>query len=87
VVTGGASGIGLATVRRFAAEGAHVVIADVDPVSGAAAADAVGGTFVQTDVTVEEQVAELFAATVRTYGGLDIAFHNAGISPPTTTPS
>ncbi len=86
MVTGGASGIGLATVPRFAAEGAHVVIADVDPVSGTAA-DAVGGTFVQTDVTVEEQVAELFAATGRTYGGLDIAFHNAGISPPTTTPS
>jgi len=82
VITGGASGIGLATARRFAAEGAHVVVADVDPVSGGAAADAVGGTFVQTDVTAEEQVVELFAATVRSYGGLDIAFHNAGISPP-----
>ncbi len=82
VVTGGASGIGLATAVRFAAEGAHVVVADVDPISGGAAADAVGGTFVHTDVTSEEQVARLFDRAVQTYGGLDIAFNNAGISPP-----
>ncbi|MDP9461972.1 MAG: SDR family NAD(P)-dependent oxidoreductase, partial [Actinomycetota bacterium] len=51
VVTGGASGIGLATARRFAAEGAHVVVGDVDPASGKAAAEQVGGLFVQVDVT------------------------------------
>jgi NAD(P)-dependent dehydrogenase (short-subunit alcohol dehydrogenase family) len=82
VVTGGASGIGLATARRFAAEGAHVVVGDVDPTSGKAAADEVGGLFVQVDVTDPEQVAALFQAAVDTYGGLDIAFNNAGISPP-----
>ena len=82
VVTGGASGIGLATARRFAAEGSHVVVGDVDPTSGKAAADEVGGLFVQVDVTDPDQVAALFQAAVDTYGGLDIAFNNAGISPP-----
>lgn len=82
VVTGGGSGIGLATARRFASEGAKVVVADLDPASGKAAADEVGGLFVQVDVTDEEQVEALFRTTVDTYGKLDIAFNNAGISPP-----
>ncbi len=82
VVTGGASGIGLATARRFAAEGAHVVVGDVDPASGKAAAEQVGGLFVQVDVTSPEQVEALFSTAVDTLGGLDIAFNNAGISPP-----
>ncbi|TWP51813.1 3-oxoacyl-ACP reductase [Lentzea tibetensis] len=82
VVTGGGSGIGLASVRRLASEGAKVVVADVDPVAGKAAADEAGGLFVQVDVTDEEQVKALFQTTVDTYGKLDIAFNNAGISPP-----
>ncbi len=82
VITGAGSGIGLATARRFAAEGASVVCADMDPVSGAAAAQEVGGTFVQVDVTDEAQVEAMFARAVQAYGGLDIAFNNAGISPP-----
>jgi NAD(P)-dependent dehydrogenase (short-subunit alcohol dehydrogenase family) len=82
VVTGGASGIGLATARRFAAEGAHVVIGDIDPTTGKAAADEVGGLFVQVDVTSPEQVTALFDSAVDAFGGLDIAFNNAGISPP-----
>ncbi|MGZ4633397.1 MAG: 3-oxoacyl-ACP reductase [Actinomycetes bacterium] len=82
VVTGAGSGIGLATARRFAAEGAHVVCADMDATSGPAAAEAVGGTFVQVDVTDEAQVQAMFARAVAVYGGLDIAFNNAGISPP-----
>jgi NAD(P)-dependent dehydrogenase (short-subunit alcohol dehydrogenase family) len=82
VVTGGASGIGLATARRFAAEGAQVVIGDVDPTAGKAAADEVGGLFVPVDVTSLEQVDALFQTAVDTYGGLDVAFNNAGISPP-----
>lgn len=82
IVTGGGSGIGLATVRRFASEGARVVVADVDDDAGKAAADEVGGTFVRTDVTSESDVAAMVATAVDTYGRLDIAFNNAGISPP-----
>jgi NAD(P)-dependent dehydrogenase (short-subunit alcohol dehydrogenase family) len=82
VVTGAGSGIGLATVRRFAAEGASVVCADVDAVSGEAAAAEVGGTFIAVDVTSEDDVRSLFAKAVEVYGGLDIVFNNAGISPP-----
>ncbi|SDI45863.1 NAD(P)-dependent dehydrogenase, short-chain alcohol dehydrogenase family [Actinokineospora alba] len=82
VVTGGASGIGLASVRRLAAEGARVVVADIDPDTGKAAAEEVDGLFVRTDVTSESDVEALFATAVTTYGSLDIAFNNAGISPP-----
>src|SRR5689334_13462697 len=82
VVTGGASGIGLATVRRFAAEGAKVVIGDVDPAAGKTAADEVGGLFVATDVTDPVAVENLFQQAFDTYGSVDIAFNNAGISPP-----
>jgi NAD(P)-dependent dehydrogenase (short-subunit alcohol dehydrogenase family) len=81
VVTGGASGIGLATVRRFADEGARVVIADVDEAGKAIASD-IGGLFLRTDVTSEEDVRALFAFANESYGSVDIAFNNAGISPP-----
>jgi NAD(P)-dependent dehydrogenase (short-subunit alcohol dehydrogenase family) len=81
VVTGAGSGIGLATVRRLAADGARVVCADVDAVSGQAAAGEVDGLFVQVDVTDEAEVAALFDAAVDAYGGIDVSFHNAGISP------
>ncbi len=82
VITGGASGIGLATARRFAAEGAIVVIGDMNPESGEAAAAEVGGLFVQVNVTDEAEVNNLFDTAQATYGSLDIAFNNAGISPP-----
>jgi NAD(P)-dependent dehydrogenase (short-subunit alcohol dehydrogenase family) len=82
VVTGGASGIGLASVRRLAAEGAKVVIGDLDPAAGKAAADEVGGLFVPTDVTSEPEVENLFRQAFDTFGSVDIAFNNAGISPP-----
>jgi NAD(P)-dependent dehydrogenase (short-subunit alcohol dehydrogenase family) len=82
VVTGGCSGIGLATVRRFADEGAHVVIGDLDDASGPGIADEVGGTYVHADVTDAEQVTALFAAAKAAGGSVDIAFNNAGISPP-----
>ncbi|MGH3614504.1 MAG: 3-oxoacyl-ACP reductase [Pseudonocardia sp.] len=82
VVTGGASGIGLATVRRLAAEGAQVVVADVDPEAGAVAAAGVNGLFIRTDVTSEAEVQALFATAAETYGRVDVAFNNAGISPP-----
>src|SRR4051812_22081252 len=82
VITGGASGIGLATARRFAAEGATVVIGDFNAEAGEAAAAEVGGLFVAVDVTDEAQVNALFDTAAETYGSVDIAFNNAGISPP-----
>ncbi|WP_116051765.1 3-oxoacyl-ACP reductase [Amycolatopsis palatopharyngis] len=82
VITGGGSGIGLASARRLAEEGAKVVIADVDTEAGKAAAGEVGGEFVRTDVTSESEVEALFQAAVDTFGSVDVAFNNAGISPP-----
>ncbi len=82
VVTGGGSGIGLASARRLAAEGAKVVIGDLNPDAGKAAADEAGGLFVPCDVTSEADVENLFKAAFDAFGSVDIAFNNAGISPP-----
>jgi NAD(P)-dependent dehydrogenase (short-subunit alcohol dehydrogenase family) len=82
VITGGGSGIGLASVRRLAQEGAHIVVGDVDPEAGTAAAKEVDGLFVPVDVSKEDEVRALFQAAADTYGSVDIAFNNAGISPP-----
>ena len=86
VVTGGCSGIGLATVRRFVAEGARVVVGDLTDERGREIAEGLGGadvaTYVHVDVTSADQVEALFTAAVDTYGALDVAFNNAGISPP-----
>ena len=82
VITGGASGIGLATARRMAAEGAIIVIGDMNPESGEAAAAEVGGLFIKVNVTDEDEVNNLFDTAASTYGSVDIAFNNAGISPP-----
>lgn len=82
VITGGCSGIGLATARRFAAEGAHVVIGDVDEMAGGRVAAQLRGHFVACDVTDPEQVEDLFAVANNEYGSVDVAFNNAGISPP-----
>src|SRR4051812_40152265 len=82
VVTGAGSGIGLGPAPRLARAGAHVVCGDVDETAGKAAAEEVGGLFVQVDVTDAEQVEALFKAAHDTYGSVDVAFNNAGISPP-----
>ncbi|MEV0264076.1 3-oxoacyl-ACP reductase [Streptomyces sp. NPDC050617] len=82
VITGAGSGIGLATARRLASEGANVVVADIDEGAGKAAAEEVGGLFTKVDVTDPEQVEAVFRTAHATYGSVDVAFNNAGISPP-----
>ena len=82
VITGAASGIGLASARRLAAEGARVVIADLDDEAGKLAADELGGLFVRADVTSDDDVRRLYELADGQYGRIDIAFNNAGISPP-----
>ena len=82
VITGAGSGIGLASARRMAAEGATVVSVDIDKAAGQAAAEETGGVFVAADVAVEEDVRRLYDEVNREFGRIDIAFNNAGISPP-----
>ena len=82
VITGAASGLGLATAKRFASEGAHVVVVDMNEDAGVAAAKEVGGIFVKADVTNPEQVEHMYKVAFDTFGRIDIAFNNAGISPP-----
>ena len=82
VITGAASGLGLATAKRFASEGAHVVVVDMNEEAGVAAAKEVGGIFVKADVTNPEQVDHMYKVAFDTFGRIDIAFNNAGISPP-----
>lgn len=80
LVTGGAMGIGAAICARLAADGAHVIVADMDRPAGLAAAKAVGGAFVALDVTSEGLWAGL-EADLAASGGLDILVNNAGINP------
>ena len=82
VITGAGSGIGLASTRRLAAEGATVVAVDVDEAAGKRAAEEVGGLFVHADVTDSDAVREMYQQVVDAYGAVHIAFNNAGISPP-----
>jgi NAD(P)-dependent dehydrogenase (short-subunit alcohol dehydrogenase family) len=82
VVTGAGSGIGLASVRRLAAEGAKIVAVDIDEAAGKAAAAETGGVFIAADVASEDDVRQMFQEAAERFGSIDIAFHNAGISPP-----
>lgn len=82
VITGRASGIGLATAKRMRAEGATIVIGDIDPKTGEPIAEELGGTFVAVDVAEEAAVDNLFDTAAATHGSVDVAFNNAGISPP-----
>ncbi|WP_061296923.1 3-oxoacyl-ACP reductase [Herbidospora cretacea] len=81
VITGAAGGIGMATARRFAEEGARLVLADLDEEAGQRAAQEVGGIFVRADVADEDDVVRMFATAYDEFGSVDIAFNNAGISP------
>jgi NAD(P)-dependent dehydrogenase (short-subunit alcohol dehydrogenase family) len=82
VVTGAGSGLGLASARRMAAEGARIVAVDIDAESGELAAKETGGEFIAVDVADEDQVRELYDGVAQRYGRIDVAFNNAGISPP-----
>ncbi|MFZ9668913.1 MAG: SDR family oxidoreductase [Solirubrobacterales bacterium] len=79
VVTGGASGFGKGVAERLADEGAGVVLADVDADGGREVAEATGGVFVECDVSRPESSTELVEVAVEEYGGVDVAFLNAGI--------
>jgi NAD(P)-dependent dehydrogenase (short-subunit alcohol dehydrogenase family) len=81
IITGAASGIGRATAVRFAAEGAKVVVADLNEETGVEFAQQIGGTFVQVNVANEDSVKSMYERVIAVYGGIDILFNNAGISP------
>jgi len=82
VVTGGASGIGAAIATAFAAEGAHVVVADLDAARGEPMAAALGGRsrFARLDVTQEAQWRDVLDAAASDFGGIDVVVNNAGIT-------
>lgn len=84
VITGGAQGIGYAIAERFVAEGARVVLGDVDGISAEVAAEKLGGARtargLRCDVTAESDVDALLATAVDTFGSLDVMVNNAGIT-------
>jgi NAD(P)-dependent dehydrogenase (short-subunit alcohol dehydrogenase family) len=80
VVTGGASGIGLAIVRRFAAQGARVAVLDVDAAGAEQAASGTGGTAHACDVRDAAAVERALGVAAETMGGLDVLVNNAGAS-------
>ncbi|ABM36556.1 SDR family NAD(P)-dependent oxidoreductase [Polaromonas naphthalenivorans] len=79
IVTGGAQGIGEACIRRFAREGAQVVVADIDDARGAALAGELGGLYVHCDVGDKAQVDALVAQAMAAHGRIDVLVNNAGI--------
>ena len=79
VITGGGRGIGKATAKLFTNEGATVVIAEFDEVSGQSTANELGAHFIKTDISNEESVNELFNFVSSEFGQLDILVNNAGI--------
>jgi len=81
IVTGGAQGIGRAIVNKLAEEGATVVIGDIDAAKAEAAAAAVGGLAVTTDIAEPDQAANLVDTTVERYGKVDVLVNNAAIVP------
>lgn len=79
IVTGGASGIGEASARLFAAEGAAVVVADVQGVAGRRVADGIGGVFLELDVSDQTAWRDVMGQVEQRFGRLDVVFNNAGI--------
>jgi NAD(P)-dependent dehydrogenase (short-subunit alcohol dehydrogenase family) len=81
VVTGGGGGIGRETARRFAEEGARVCIADLADEPGQEMASEIDGIYVHADVTDPDDVQRMYSETAERFGGIDVLFNNAGISP------
>ncbi|QHS23756.1 glucose 1-dehydrogenase [Virgibacillus sp. MSP4-1] len=84
VITGGVSGIGAATARLFAAEGAKLVLVDMNEEKGAdfeqeLKSEGINATFIKADVTSEKEVHDIFTTAIDTYGKVDVLFNNAGI--------
>ena len=83
VITGGASGIGLATVETFLAKGSKVVLSDYDVATGEKEVERLKDKgeviFIKADVSKEEDVKSLFEQTVETFGSVDVVFNNAGV--------
>jgi NAD(P)-dependent dehydrogenase (short-subunit alcohol dehydrogenase family) len=82
VITGSGGGIGEACAHRFAAEGAKVVVTDVDPVGVEKVSDAIGAVGLAVDITVKENVRAVADLARRTYGEIDVWFSNAGYAGP-----
>nr|GEX46393.1 (-)-isopiperitenol/(-)-carveol dehydrogenase, mitochondrial-like [Tanacetum cinerariifolium] len=82
IITGGASGIGEATARLFASNGAFVVIADIQDELGQKVSNSIGPqhcTYIHCDISSEDDVISLINFTIKTYGRLDVMFSNAGV--------
>jgi NAD(P)-dependent dehydrogenase (short-subunit alcohol dehydrogenase family) len=82
VITGGASGIGRETAKRFAEEGARVCVADLADEPGKESAAEIDGLYIHADVTNPDDVQGMYREASERFGGLDVLFNNAGISPP-----
>jgi len=81
VITGAGGGMGADAAVRFTEEGAQVVVADVDGAAAEQVAGQIGGLALQVDVSDEASVKEMYAAAAERFGGIDVLYNNAGISP------
>jgi NAD(P)-dependent dehydrogenase (short-subunit alcohol dehydrogenase family) len=82
VITGAASGIGRETARRFAEEGAKVCVVDLNDLAGGEVAGDLNGLYIHANVTDPDDVQRMYRKASEHFGGVDVLFNNAGISPP-----